>query len=86
MNLEFSLHWLPNLENEVTAMSRGAFRHLPIRAICTILEYALRYDPYTSGRYLHEGLWCIENGPLKLTYEIDGRNRTVTIVAIRCAL
>jgi hypothetical protein len=81
--MNFTVRTTPIVDAVLDRLCRfGADRGLFI-ALTAALKYALALDPYTSGRFLHEGLGSIENRPLKLIYEIDGPNRIVKIVGAR---
>jgi mRNA interferase RelE/StbE len=76
--LIYELIILPRAERELDALPRGATR--AVRD--TIL--ALEYDPWPRGvaKLKDREGWRVRAGDYRVIYEIDSKNRTVTILHV----
>ena len=48
-----------------------------------LVQYRLASDPRSAVDVLREGLYAVEEGPLRVTFEVREAARTVQIVAVR---
>jgi hypothetical protein len=77
------VEWEPAAEDELARLWLRSSDPQAVTKAQAQADQLLSRDPIKYGRYLSEGLYCIDVPPLVLTYTINAANRSVEVTWVR---
>lgn len=77
--MRFHVKWDPESEHDLHLAWVLSKAPVAVRAAGESAEEMLATDPAKVGEHVSEGLWRLELPPLRIQYEINFAERTVTI-------
>lgn len=79
----YRVEWDPSAEDELARIWLQASDPQAVTAAQARADQLLAQDPIRYGRYLSEGLFCLDVPPVSLAFTVDSVNDVVEVTGVR---